>query len=134
MSKCSRFEEYLSKHGNVQIYKIMKINPRYMSHDRSHNTNLKLMLRYVNACSIKLLKCYIFTPNYPLSLVQWSLFLSPGLTTQSHWSNLGRGSKTLENTALINTKMIYLYILQHFEYTSKTRLTAGLSKFLHLCI
>jgi len=24
------------------------------------------------------------------------LFLSPGINTQSHWPNLGRGSKTLE--------------------------------------
>jgi len=71
-------------------------------------------------------------PNYALSLVQWPLFLSLGLTTQSHWPNLGHGSETLENTALINTKMIYLYILQRFEY--KTKFTAGFGKFLHLFI
>jgi len=40
--------------------------------------------------------------------------------------------KRLERNTLINNKRIYLYILQNFE--NKTRLTAGLGRFLHLFI
>jgi hypothetical protein len=49
LAKFSTFKEYLAKHEEIQIYKIMKMISRYKSNKRSRNSKLKLMQKYVNA-------------------------------------------------------------------------------------
>jgi hypothetical protein len=43
LSKFSQLQECLANHGNIQIYKIKKINSRWKSHKKSHSTYLRLM-------------------------------------------------------------------------------------------
>jgi len=49
LTKFSQLEEYLAKHGTVQIYKIMKTNIIDKCHNRTHSTNLRLVQKFVNA-------------------------------------------------------------------------------------
>jgi len=43
LAKFAEFEEYLAKHGKIQIWKIVKTNIRHKSHERSYNTQLRLI-------------------------------------------------------------------------------------------
>ena len=47
LAKFAEFEEYHTKQGKIQIWKIVKTNIRHKRHDRSHSTQLRL-IQYVH--------------------------------------------------------------------------------------
>jgi hypothetical protein len=92
--------------------------PTYISMEAwSHNTKLKIMKNFINACSMKSLKVTFLCGITFFLVHNYRYFWFLG-----HWSNLGRGSKRFGKHC-INNKMKSLYTLKYFQY--KTRLTAG---------
>jgi hypothetical protein len=48
LATLSKFAEFLAKHENIQIYKIMNMNSRYKSHKMSHSTKLRYTQKYIS--------------------------------------------------------------------------------------